>query len=257
MKITQVRNATIIIEYKENHILVDPMFANKGELPRWRYIGSNQRNPLVDLPQNFASLSDSVTHALITHCQKGHADHLDTRGKKFLRDKEIPIFSTFHDEKYLKKKGLKVTPLKKEGDQFFDGEIQQVQARHVKGFLTPFMEHGVGYYITLPKQPSVYLMGDTILTDTIRDFIKEKQPDYIVAPTGVAKFDIGSPLLLPPEDILELFKISKGKIIANHMDALDHCRMSREDLTKLLSENDLMNRVVIPNDGESVHLEIN
>ncbi len=254
MKITQIRNATIIIEYKDKHILVDPMLSRKGELARWRYIGSNQKNPLVDLPQNFNELSKRITHALITHCQKGHADHLDKRGKTFLRDNQVNVFSTFHDKKYLRKKGLLVTALKKDDDKFFDGVIEQVQARHAKGFLTPFMEHGVGYYIKLPKSPSIYLMGDTILTDTIREFIKKNQPDYIIAPTGVAKFDIGSPLLLPTEDILELFKIAKGKIIANHMDALDHCRLSREGLKKLLKESDLLERVIIPDDGESVTL---
>ncbi|KKK66625.1 hypothetical protein LCGC14_2962210, partial [marine sediment metagenome] len=58
------------------------------------------------------------------------------------------------------------------------------------------MEHGVGYFIKLENEATLYLMGDTILTNEIREFIKKNQPDYIVAPTGKAQFDIGAPLLL-------------------------------------------------------------
>ncbi|MFG1481923.1 MBL fold metallo-hydrolase [Halobacteriovorax sp. HFRX-2_2] len=252
MLITQVRNATILISYKENLILVDPMLANKGMLPRLRYIGSNVRNPTVELPETFHQQKGQITHALITHCQKGHFDHLDSAGRKFLRRKNIATFATQKDAKYLESKGIKSWPLEKE-DKFFDGSIRQIPAQHVRGFLYPFLEHGVGYFIKLPNQPSLYLMGDTVLTPRIIEFIKKEQPDYIVAPTGIAQFDIGSPLLLPKKDIKKLIEISTGTIIANHMDALDHCRLSRRELKELLG-NEASKRFIIPEDGESIKL---
>lgn len=253
MEITQMRNATIIIKYKDNQILVDPMLSAQGTLPKLRFVDSNKKNPLVDLPKEFFERKSEITHALITHCQKGHFDHLDSAGRKFLRDSNIETFSTLHDENYLRDKGINVRPLQKK-DSFFDGTISQIRARHVLGFLTPFLEHGVGYFIELPNTPSLYLMGDTILTEEIRNFIKEEQPDYIVAPTGIAKFDIGSPLLLPEEDIKDLLEISHGKIIANHMDALDHCRMSRASLVTFLESLGHQDRVIIPRDGETIIL---
>ena len=115
MKITQIRNATLILEYKDNHIIVDPMLSDKGTIPRFRIFNSKGRKPLVELPKEFHELSSKVTHALITHCQKGHVDHLDKKGEAFLRNNKVHVFSTFHDEKYLKKKGLQTTALKKEG----------------------------------------------------------------------------------------------------------------------------------------------
>ncbi|WP_412471627.1 MULTISPECIES: MBL fold metallo-hydrolase [unclassified Halobacteriovorax] len=252
MLITQVRNATILISYKENLILVDPMLANKGMLPRLRFFGSSVKNPTVELPETFHQQKGQITHALITHCQKGHFDHLDSAGRKFLRRKNIATFATQKDAKYLESKGIRSWPLEKK-DKFFDGSIRQIPAKHVRGFLYPFLEHGVGYFIKLPNQPSLYLMGDTVLTPRIIEFIKQEQPDYIVAPTGVAQFDIGSPLLLPKKDIKKLIEISTGTIIANHMDALDHCRLSRRELKELIGK-EASKRVIIPEDGETIKL---
>ncbi|MFD0465906.1 MBL fold metallo-hydrolase [Microvirga aerilata] len=46
MKITQVRNATLIIEYAGKKILVDPMLAEKGAYPGFEgTANSDKRNP--------------------------------------------------------------------------------------------------------------------------------------------------------------------------------------------------------------------
>ncbi len=254
MKITQIRNATIVIEIQGISILVDPMLSKKSTLPKLRYYKSNYRNPLVKLPEAFHQLKDSIDYALITHCQKGHFDHLDRAGVHWLIKNKIPTFCTSHDSTYLQKKGIHTKVLKEKCSAFFKGTIQQIPAKHTRGWLTPFMEHGVGYYIKLENEPSLYLMGDTILTDEIRRFIRDNQPDYIVAPTGKAQFDIGAPLLLNEKEIIELASLSTGLIIANHMEALDHCRINRQDLTTILKDQNLSKRFMIPNDGETVNL---
>lgn len=254
MKITQIRNATIVLIYKHHQILVDPMLADKHGLPRLRFLGKGEKNPLVSLPGEFQELSGKIDFALITHCQKGHFDHLDRRGAHFLRKNKIPVFSHDKDQSYLQKLGLNAIPLKKGmKNSFFDGTIELINARHGVGGISFLMEHGVGYFFELPETPSVYVMGDTVLTDEIRTFIRNKQPDYIVAPTGKAVFDIGGPILMNEEEIVELSKLSNGKIIANHMDALDHCRINRTDLRKIIADNSLQN-LLIPMDGETIDL---
>lgn len=255
MKITQIRNASIIIETTHGRILVDPMLAKRGALPKLKYYKSKERNPLVDLPEAFENLADSVEYALITHCQKGHFDHLDRAGVRWLVKNKISTFCTAHDHKYLSKKGIKTRVLASKTSPFFDGSIEQIPATHTRGWLTPFMEHGVGYFIKLPDEPSLYLMGDTVLTDDIKAFIAMNQPDFIVAPTGKAQFDIGAPLLLDEAEIIELGALSTGKIIANHMEALDHCRISRSDLQILLNRHGLSSKFHIPNDGVSICLD--
>lgn len=254
MKITQIRNATLIIEFGEQKILVDPMLAAKATLPKLRYFRSDQRNPLVDLPAHFHQQQADITAALITHCQKGHFDHLDRAGVRWLVAHQVPTYCTPRDAAYLSKKRIATAALTHTCSPFFGGTITRIPATHTRGWLTPFMEHGTGYFIQLPHQPSLYLMGDTVLTDTIRQFIHHAQPDYIVAPTGKAQFDVGAPLLLDEKEIIELATLSQGIIIGNHMEALDHCRISRSTLANLLRQHQLSQRFFIPADGETLDL---
>lgn len=256
MKLTQIRNATIILEVQGRQLLVDPMLARQGRLPRLRYVKSNRRNPLVELPEQFWERAPQINGALITHCQKGHFDHLDRAGVGWLKKCSIEVYCTPHDHAYLSKKGLKTQMLPQKVSPFLTGTIEQVPAKHTRGWLTPFMEHGTGYFICLKNEPSVYLMGDTILTDEIRNFIREKQPDVIVAPTGKAQFDMGAPLLLDESEIIELAQISSATIVANHMEALDHCRITRSDLATLIGEHELSHRFIIPADGETIELKV-
>lgn len=254
MKITQIRNATLVVTFGHQTMIVDPMLAKKAALPRLKYFKSHLRNPLVDLPAEFRSLRDEVNYALITHCQKGHFDHLDRAGVRWLQSRAITTFCTPRDEGYLDKKNIVTHVLSETRSPFFSGSITRVPATHTRGWLTPFMEHGTGYFIQLADEPSVYLMGDTVLTDTIRSFISTHQPDYIVAPAGKAQFDIGAPLLLDESEILELATLSEGMIICNHMEALDHCRISRADLSALVKQNGVAERYLIPEDGETIEL---
>ena len=51
MKIQQIRNATIIIEYAGKRFLVDPMLGKKGSFAPFPFSHHQElRNPLHDLP---------------------------------------------------------------------------------------------------------------------------------------------------------------------------------------------------------------
>ena len=74
MLITQVRNATLKLEYAGKRILVDPMLADKDAYPGFEgTVNSHLRNPLVPLPMPVAELLD-VDAILVTHL---HSDHWD------------------------------------------------------------------------------------------------------------------------------------------------------------------------------------
>lgn len=53
------------------------------------------------------------------------------------------------------------------------------------------MAHGHGFFIQLPGEPSLYLAGDTVLTDDVRNCLTQRQPDVSVLPAGGARFDLG------------------------------------------------------------------
>jgi L-ascorbate metabolism protein UlaG (beta-lactamase superfamily) len=58
---------------------------------------------------------------------------------------------------------------------------------------------------------------------------------------------------MTPKDILKVQnKLPQTKIIAVHMDTVNHCFIKRTDLVKVLAENQLESQVLIPNDGETI-----
>ena len=256
MKITQVRSATVILQFGHYRILVDPMLAPQGVLPPLRlFDGQRLRNPLLDLPGNAVAALDGVTHCLITHCQKGHFDHLDRAGKKWLRERQIPVICTPHDAGHLRQRGLNVQALSAEHGQatpFFEGGIQTVRCTHGEGLIGKLMEHGVGYFISMPGEPSVYLAGDTILTSRIRDFVSAQQPDVSLLPAGGARFDVGQDVIMGVNDVIEYAGLARGVVVANHMEALSHCPVTRADLAAAAQRAGVAALLRIPADGETL-----
>jgi len=260
MKITQVRNATILIESMvegNNHgILVDPMFAAMGAIPSLKYATkSRRRNPLLELPANMDELKTRITCCLITHCQKGHFDHLDRAATLWLRENNIPVYCSTQDSAFLRKKGLVVhslDPLSK--NPFLGGSIELIPCIHGEGFIGKMMAHGYGYHIQLPNEPSLYLTGDTILTNDIEAFVARTQPDTLVIPAGGANFDVGGEIIMGLRDAIEMGTIAKGQVIANHLEALDHCPVSRESIKAEVGVRGWQHRFFVPDDGESICL---
>lgn len=254
MKITQLRNATIIVSYEEDRILVDPMLAPEGAILPFRWLtGQRRRNPLVELPAEAPVLLQTVTHALITHCQKGHVDHLDRAGEQWLRGRQLPVVCMPEDARYLARRGLRVQPLQAAGaTPFGTGRITPIPCLHGEGWIGRFMAHGHGYFIEQAGEPSLYLVGDTVLTDEVRRCVAERQPDVSVVPAGGAAMDLGSELIMDGEQMLTLAALGSGVFIANHLEALDHCPVSRTSLRIKASRRGLDDRVLVPEDGQTM-----
>lgn len=258
MRITQLRNATVIVHAGPYHILVDPMLAPRHALPPLRLLARAWlRNPTVDLPGNAAAALAQVTHCLITHCQKGHFDHLDRAGKQWLRERQIPVICTPHDAAHLRQRGLNVQPLPAghaAPQPFLNGTIRTVRCTHGLGLVGALMEHGVGYLIALPGEPRLYLSGDTVLTDDVRQFVQQHQPDVCVVPAGGARFDLGGDIIMGVDEVIAFTQIATGRVIANHLEALSHCPVQRTVLQQAAHMAGLEGRIVIPQDGETIDI---
>jgi L-ascorbate metabolism protein UlaG (beta-lactamase superfamily) len=259
MKIHQLRNATVIIETGPHRILVDPMFAPKHALPPLRVFNARQRNPLTDLPVGTTEALESVTHCLITHCQKGHFDHLDRAAKKWLRDRQLPVICTPHDAEYLRERGLNVQALPATHEQpnpFLGGTIRTIRCTHGHGWVGKLMEHGVGYLLEMPGEPSLYLSGDTVLTAGVRAFVAEHRPQLCVVPAGGAHFDLGGDIIMGLEEVIEFTRLAPGKVVANHLEALSHCPVTRDGLASAARAAGIDSRLYIPADGQRLEFAL-
>ena len=254
MKIHHLRNATFVIEAGEKFILIDPMLGDKGTLaPFTLFRYKARKNPLVPLPNDSQVILDKVTDCLITHL---HPDHLDKVGEKFLNERNIPVMCSIKDEKELKKRGLNVKMgleyWKKQ--DYLGGEIWGIPAKHGYGWISSPMGNVIGFYLELVGFPSIYISADTIYTDDVDKVLTELKPDISVVASGTARLDIGQALLMKKNDILKFVENSPKKVFANHLEALNHCPTTRDELKKELSKKGLLDKVYIPNDGETFEI---
>lgn len=252
MKIHHLRNATLVIETEEHVILVDPMLGKRKTItPFTIFRYKPKRNPLVALPKNSREILSKVTHCLITHL---HPDHIDKAGEVFLRRKSIPVICNAKDEKSLLQRGLNIIQTLNywEPQSFLNGRIIGIPARHGYGFVAKLMGNVMGFFLEIPNEKSIYISSDTIFTDDVQKVLIELKPDIAIVACGTARLDFGQPLLMRMNDILKFCALAPGKVFANHLEALNHCPTTREELKKALTENDLLSKVAIPNDGTSV-----
>ena len=261
MQVHHLRNATFVIESGENFILIDPMLSKKGKLPPFAIIRHKPEcNPTVTLPENASQLLSKVTHCLITHSQKSgielltHTDHLDNPGKSFLKENNIPVVCRRQDAAYMKKNGIKVERGLNywQPTRWLGGEITAVPALHGHSWMHNFMANGAGFYLQLADEPSIYISGETVYTDDVERALTEFKPDIAVVAAGSAGLDLGGPILMPMDEILTFIRTAPGKVIANHLEALNHCPVTRLQLKQELEKNDLSAKTFIPDDGETL-----
>ena len=261
MKIHHLRNATFVIESGTAHILIDPMLSEKGKLPPFaRFRHKSQKNPIVSLPDHADHILGKVTHCLITHSQKlgikalQHTDHLDQAGEAFLRENNIPVITREQDASYLKKAGLNVVGALNywQPEQILGGEITAIPARHGHSWIHNLMANGAGFCLRLPDEPSIYISGDTVYTRDVERALKELKPEIAVMASGSASLDVGGPILMPLDELITFAQNAPGKVIANHLEALNHCPTTRLQLKEELDKNGLLSKVFIPSDGETL-----
>jgi len=255
LKIHHIRNATMVLETEKDVILIDPMLGDQGIMPSFTLFRHKaKKNPTVPLPESSKQILEKVTHCLITH---QHPDHIDSKGVAFLIKKNIPVTCSIKDEKAFNKRGLNVVQSLKywEKQKFLGGTIEGIPAKHGYGFIAKPMGNVIGFYVELPNQQSIYLSSDTIYTDSVDNVLKEYKPDISVLACGAAQFDVFKQLIMNEDDILKFIKNTSGKVIANHMESINHCPLTRKKLKDILIDHNLINNVLIPEDGELMIME--
>jgi L-ascorbate metabolism protein UlaG (beta-lactamase superfamily) len=89
MKLTQIRNATLKVEYAGKKFLIDPMLSGKGGFPGFPgTVNSQIANPTVELPMPMSEILN-VDAVIVTHT---HQDHWDDTAKTVI-PKHLLIFT--------------------------------------------------------------------------------------------------------------------------------------------------------------------
>lgn len=246
MEIQLLRHATLLITINKKKILVDPMLSNAGAMSPIDNSPNSYRNPLVELlaPTNFLQEIDCI---LLTHT---HRDHFDDAAIKQLPKNKLVLCQPEDNDK-LKESGFsEICPI----DNTFNWSgimINRTGGQHGTGEITLKMAPVSGYVLKTEGEPSLYITGDTIYCEEVDAILTKVQPSIVVVNAGGARFNIGDPITMTEEDVGAVCrKAPQAKIIAVHMEAINHCLLSRADLLNYLEQEELSHQVFIPMDGE-------
>ncbi|MFF2091419.1 MBL fold metallo-hydrolase [Paenibacillus sp. NPDC058174] len=250
MKLQLIRNATLRLQYAGAELLLDPMLSEAGSSPPIINTANNRRNPLVPLPAAYESevLPDAV---IITHL---HNDHWDEAARQAIPH-ETAILCQPGDETAIAEAGFShVTPIQ-ETASFRGISIRRFGGQHGTGDIGKMMGQVSGFLLTAEGEPSIYIAGDTIWCSEVEEALDGYHPDVTVVNAGGARFIEGDPITMDTADIANVCRHAPyTKVVAVHMDAINHCYTTRADLRKYLEAEGLQQQVLIPEDGEWLDL---
>ena len=258
MKFQEIRNATAIITYANTKFLLDPFLAPRGSYPPVPSPYNNTPNPMVDLPLPIEEII-KVEATIVTHMH--HFDHFDEFAARNL-PKNMPMFvQSDKENKDMRALGFTdVTTLTAEGVKFGAVTLYRTAALHGDGVAAAYYYKryeipgdACGVVMKAPGEKTLYLAGDTLWYDGIETHLDVFRPEVIVLNAANAQMYDGAPILMGQDGLMEVANFApQAKIVCSHLDAVNHTRVSREDLRKFTKENKLEDRVLIPLDGETL-----
>jgi L-ascorbate metabolism protein UlaG (beta-lactamase superfamily) len=250
MKINQIRNATILVEYANKKFLIDPMLAEKGTYPPFpNSPRQDQNNPLVSLPTPVENIIEGIDAVIVTHL---HLDHFDEAAQRIL-PKDIKMFvQNEEDATEVKNAGFQNVEVLQEDTVFEDIQLIKTKGEHGRGEILKLAGLVCGVIFKHQSEKTLYVAGDTVWYDEIQKTIDTHKPEIIVVNGGDNQFFEGGSLIMGKEDIYEVYKAAPdAKIIVVHMEAVNHWNLSREELNSFINEKEMSSTVLVPDDGES------
>ncbi len=248
-----LRHATMIIQWGDRKILVDPMFASKGEMDPVQNCGNEIRIPMVDLPvtsDELNKLLSEIDLVVVTHT---HRDHWDAAAQKLV-DKQKTVFCQPADVEKIKGQAF-VNVAAVEHEVTWEGlKIIRTGGQHGTGEIGQKMGVVSGFVFD-DGEFRIYVAGDTVWCDEVSTALTRFKPDVVVLNTGGAKFLTGGPITMTPADVLKVHEaVPESILIAVHMDTVNHCVVKRTDLRRTITGKNLDDVVRVPEDGERLRL---
>ncbi|MFJ7969913.1 MBL fold metallo-hydrolase [Psychrobacillus sp. NPDC096389] len=256
MDIKQIRNATLVVQYAGKKFLIDPMLAEKGTYPPFGpQVGfpdaprQDQNNPLVGLPTSLDNIISDIDAVIVTHL---HLDHWDDAAIEAL-PKDIKLFVQNEvDASSVRNVGFNNVEVLQEDTIFEDIQFIKTKGEHGRGPLVELAGQVCGVVFKHLSEKTLYLAGDTVWYEGVQEVIETHKPEIIIVAGGDNQFLEGGSLVMGKDDIYEVYKAApNAKIISNHMEAVNHWTLSREELKSFNQEKGISSNILVPDDGES------
>lgn len=251
-QIQLVRSATLLIDYAGQKILLDPMLGPKGSLGSFSGKGVT---PTTELCVPISEIVEGLDLVLVTHA---HIDHFDNKAIEVL-DKKLKVLGQKEDKHVFLYNHFWNCDAVIDSIEHNGITIIRTKAQHGTGRMLANMGEASGFILKASNHPTIYIIGDGVWEQGIYDNIQNYSPDYIVVNSGGAIVPGGydaTPIIMDERQVMALVQESRDiPVIAVHMDAVDHCRTTREVLRNEAKKfNISADKLIIPADGEIITL---
>lgn len=283
MKFQQIRSATVKITYDGKTFLVDPWLTkarmagclgiipmicaiNRGGDPRkkpvidhcatWKAVNAKHRWTMVPrkpLPMSVEEINAGVDAYICTHT---HMDHigLSPSGKacEGLNKNVTILTQSREDADFLEYSGMKDVRVVEDSINIGNAELIKIKAIH--GTENPCGD-ACGYIFRSPNEKTLYVAGDTVWCDIVKETIDKYKPEVIITYNCAAVLVGYGRLIMDDNDLYEVYKAAPDAvIIASHMDNVPHATLTRKTLYAKLQEKGIADIIRIPADGECYNL---
>ncbi len=264
MKITQIRNATLRVEYGGKIFIIDPWLAGKGEcgtfgdLPREMGIEPTRPEmadipyPLCDLPRAASEVIAGADAYLLTHL---HPDHFDvdlasgTGGAK-LDKKTLIVVQNAEESEFMARSGFEKIEILESELRIGGVKITRAPSRH--GTQEP-CGPTMGLVLEAEGEKTLYIAGDTVWFEGVADTLAQRKPGVVLLNACAAELKGFGRLIMDDADVAKVYEAAPNAvIIASHLDVVPHATITRESMRERLAKRGILDKILIPNDGETL-----
>lgn len=247
MRIQQIRNATLKIEYAGQTILLDPWLQDRGTGFSAKALKPEMagiRNPMNDLPMTPEEILQGVDFCLVTHIHPDHftGDYLP---------KDIPVVvQSDADKKIACQMGfINITAFSDDRLKIGDITLVKTAAKHGD---SPAALEKMGEacgYLLMGENRYLYIAGDTVYYESIGETLERYHPDVIVLNCCEATIDAGR-LVMDLADVeMVCNKSPEAVVVATHLDSVNHALLTSNDVRAFAKEKGLA-QIKVPVNGE-------
>ncbi len=255
VKVTLIRHATVLLQYKDLNIITDPMLSKRASPVS--FAGPQMiREPAVTMEE-----LPKIDLVLVSH---SHFDHLDLPSLKKLQEKHQPTFIVgLGLKEFLEGEGLfKVIEMDWfETHELAQGKIHFLPAKHFSA-RTPWGQNQTlwGSFLIEAGGKKVYFAGDTAMGPHFA-LVKEKlgAPDISLLPIGAyePRWFMKTHHVNPTEAVQAHQILGAKQSLAMHYKSIalayDRVNQPQEDLKQAIKEADLgAKEFITPDFGESL-----